>query len=229
MKHADFKRFLDDLTPQGRDEWWDRQVATIRRFLSIFKHRPFREDEDDVMTITLTRMLMRPTGEYAPKPIDQRPQRYFERCTKVTIKDLTAKAMAKKRTYQRSDHAELSEAVVPTISADDASIHFDGAMLQLTPEQFLSRKAAASLAVRSLNKARFRGITRAYADSLISFAENGSTDGEIAEVLGSSPEAIRKSRERCRDHLAREGLIATDPSSDAQGKIHRAFNSRRKD
>jgi DNA-directed RNA polymerase specialized sigma24 family protein len=197
-----FDAYWHALPADARNAWVKRTIWTLAKTLEeTYWSKSLLEGADDLVLQTLERVLLDPTGEYAPRD-DVSPEHYFRRCLWIRIRAVVRMARAGKRRYLGANHLELDDLNADTPVAAD------------TPETMLAKREATEEAQRAIARAiansRLRGITRRYAENLVQFAAEGLGTAEIARRFATSEANVRSARRRLMMVLRREGVLSED-------------------
>lgn len=202
MTRTIFDAYWHALSPDARNAWIKRTIWTLARTLEeTYWSKSLLEGADDLVLQTLERVLLDPTGEYAPRD-EVSAEYYFRRCLWVRIRAVARMARAGKRRYLGPNHIELDNL------NGDTPVEAD------TPETMLTEREAIEEAKRAIARAiassRLRGITRRYAENLVHFAAEGLGTAEIAHRFGTNEANVRSARRRLTQVLRREGVLSED-------------------
>lgn len=202
MTRTIFDAYWYAMPADARNDWVKRTIWTLAKTLEeTYWSKSLLEGADDVVLHTLERVLLDPTGEYAPRD-EVSAQHYFRRCLWIRIRAVARMARAGKRRYVGPNHIELDDL------NGDTPVEAD------TPETMLAEREAIEEAKRAIAKAiansRLRGITRQYAENLVHFAAEGLGTAEIAHRFGTSEANVRSARRRLTQVLRREGVLSED-------------------
>jgi DNA-directed RNA polymerase specialized sigma24 family protein len=196
-----FEVFWYGMSAQARNVWVKRSIWALAKTLEkTYWSRSLLESADDVVIHTLQRLLLDPTGEYAPRG-EATAEEYFRRCQWLRVKAVDRMARASKRRFVGPNHDEL----------DDSS----GQLAQSeTPETLLAEREAMEEAQEAINRAmassQLRGVTRDYAENFIEFAAQGLSTADIAKRFNTNEGNIRSARLKLMRLLVRKGVIEED-------------------
>lgn len=200
MSRTIFDVYWYAMTANARNTWVKRNIWTLAKTLEeTYWSKSLLEGADDVVIQTLERLLLDPTGEYAPRG-ETSAEDYFRRCLWIRIRAVARMARAGKRRYLGPNHVELDDLNGSTPVAHD------------TPESMLADREAMQEAQKTIARAiansRLRGVTRKYAENFVHFAAEGLGTAEIARRFNTNEANVRSARRRLMHVLAREGAIA---------------------
>jgi DNA-directed RNA polymerase specialized sigma24 family protein len=199
MATTHFQAFWHGMCGDRQGEWVRRSIWALAKALEkTFWSKALLESADDIVMHTLERLLLDPTGEYAPRG-EGAPEEYFRRCLWMRVWAVHRMASAAKRQFVGPNHNELEE----------GKGHF--APVRETPETLLeereARQKAQEAIVRAIGNSRFRGIPREYAENFVEFAAQGLSTADIAKRFNTSEGNVRSARLKFMRLLVREGII----------------------
>jgi DNA-directed RNA polymerase specialized sigma24 family protein len=193
-----FETFWYGMSAPARDAWVKRSIWALAKTLErTYWSKSLLESADDVVIYTLQRLLLDPSGEYAPHG-EATAEEYFRRCQWLRVKAVDRMARASKRRFVGPNHDAL----------DDS----DGRLSQSeTPETLLAEREAMAEAQEAIDRAmagsQLRGITRDYAENFVEFAAQGLSTADIARRFNTNEANIRSARLKLMRLLVREGVI----------------------
>jgi hypothetical protein len=202
MSKDDFRAELLRLPHTLQRSWHKRQLLFAARALGRTRHILGSSCQpQDLVSETVTRILVG-GGAYTQKKTDRSADLFFGRCMFATLGSMIEHHLAKKRrfdcgSYLELDDSSLSEGVDTICAAP------------LGPEELLYQycdRARAQKIIEGLQN-KCAGSLWLYLKNLTRYADDKSTQEEIALDLGVTQGYLRKIRERARDLMIAKGFI----------------------
>lgn len=224
MKHPNaLYHYFSRLTPRERETWIKAMTLLIDRYLMrrYGRCRPFSEDAHDVFQRTFERLAQHPELMAGREISGEELMRIFGGCIKYTIYSLfNANTVAAGTRASGPGRKLKRRRVAPLIDLDDCredeliAHPQDRPYSSSTPETAYIMSEHVRHTLVRLRRGNYGRTARSYIDALVGGAiEAGQSTDDIAKTLGTTPQNVRKIRQRFHRFISTDDRPKPRPPS----------------